>query len=830
MLSNPSASRALLVGAAEYATLNELPAVANNLRGLQSALTDPAIWGLPPENCRILSQPDSADTVLNALQQVGDAATDTLIFYYAGHGLIDPGNDDDLHLALPGSDLERAFRTAVPYSWVRREIQAARVRRKVVILDCCYSGRALGKWMSGEVGVGDRLDIDGTCVLTATARTRRALARPGEHFTVFTGELIDVLTRGVPDGPDLLDMDTLYQHLTMRLRAKSLPLPQRGQLDHGGAIVLARNQATPTRPGPVASPEPAEQPEEVGVPGAKLPESVAASSAQLRTIREQLSHGDDLLARRHFQQAAEAYQEVLLLEPGSASAHAGLSLALSGQEIYEKAEEQSRQAAEADPDCMMALLSLGVVRTGQRRYLEAEVAFREAIQLYPDSAEAHRYLGEAALLQHRWDEAMSAFRAALEIDSSNVSARFGLGIAQEEAGQYRGARKTFSEVVRRAPGYADAHYHLGRVMQRAGASRAEKAYQEATRYDRAHAAAYQALGISALWKDQWAEAEHAFREALQADSGSVTARQYLAAALAERGRFDEAKEILRTAIALKPSDPSPRIQLGYLLCQTGDEEAAQAICDDLELSDLPRASTCEYLAGLLETLGHSGEAATVYREAIRRDSRNYETHLFLCHLLWKANREDEAQVEMREFRRTRRIAKRADRGLMSTAAAAAMEGLPQASGENPEAARVLTRTWRCSEIWAYSGDQLSGARRALSILIYLVPIINLFGLFSAVRAIRVNTIQAFVLDIGVAASAILTYFAASAYSDNNKTPNAILNALTVIAFTITVPALLYCLIFTATRRPPRIRGLTEIATRIVYGPRRVERRALPAAS
>jgi hypothetical protein len=251
-LSLPGASQAILIGVSGYENLEDLPSVDNNLTGLQAALTSPSIWGLPADNCTVLRQPENSDAVLDTLQEVGSAVADTLIFYFAGHGLIDPENDDELYLALPRSDRRRTYRTAIPYSWVRREMQAARARRRVVILDCCYSGRALG--LMGEEGateLADRLEIEGTCVLTATARTRRALAPPDQPFTAFSGELIALLTEGIPSGPDLLDMDTLYQHLVTRLRARSLPLPQRGEMNRGGNIALARNQ-TP-RPQPVAT-------------------------------------------------------------------------------------------------------------------------------------------------------------------------------------------------------------------------------------------------------------------------------------------------------------------------------------------------------------------------------------------------------------------------------------------------------------------------------------------------------------------------------------------------------------------------------------------------
>ena len=161
VLPDPRVSRALLVGVAQYRTLQNLPTVQNNLMALQEALSDPAVWGLPAGNCMVLQQPNSADYVLNSLQDTATAATDALVFYFAGHGLIDPGDDDELYLALPGSDIERAYRTAVPYGWVRREMQAAQARRKIVI-DCCYSGRALGQWMGD--GAGDVAGLAGDAV------------------------------------------------------------------------------------------------------------------------------------------------------------------------------------------------------------------------------------------------------------------------------------------------------------------------------------------------------------------------------------------------------------------------------------------------------------------------------------------------------------------------------------------------------------------------------------------------------------------------------------------------------------------------------------------
>lgn len=260
ILPDPAASQALLIGVHDYESMPALPAVERNLAGLTGAFTDPELWGLPPAHCVALSQPPSAQDVLDTLSRVALRATDTLVVYYAGHGLIDPYSDE-LYLALPGSDPERLY-SALPFEWVRRAVLDPRIgaRHKVVMLDCCYSGRALLGGMSGTTQVADHALIDGTSLMAASARTRKALSPPGEEFTAFSGELITALTQGIADGPPLLDMQTLYRHLYTALAAKARPLPQQRNRNTGGLIALARNRAHPAhaapRPQPSAEPSP----------------------------------------------------------------------------------------------------------------------------------------------------------------------------------------------------------------------------------------------------------------------------------------------------------------------------------------------------------------------------------------------------------------------------------------------------------------------------------------------------------------------------------------------------------------------------------------------
>ncbi|MEV7552903.1 caspase family protein [Amycolatopsis sp. NPDC089917] len=256
-LPDPRKSRAVLVGVSDYATLEELPGVANNIATLGQAMTDPELWGLSEEHCVTLLNPESPDEVMDAVHRAATEATDALLFYYAGHGLLD--NRFELYLAMPGSDNERLYRS-VRYDDIRREVvgTALSCYGKVVLLDCCYSGRALQGGMGGSVDdLADQARVDGTYVMTATAETRKALAPPGERYTAFTGALVDKLTRGLPEGPELLDMETLFYHVKADLQARHFPVPQQRSRNDGSAIVLVRNRWNAGRTAverPVATP------------------------------------------------------------------------------------------------------------------------------------------------------------------------------------------------------------------------------------------------------------------------------------------------------------------------------------------------------------------------------------------------------------------------------------------------------------------------------------------------------------------------------------------------------------------------------------------------
>lgn len=244
-LSDPHASRVVLIGAANYRHLPNLPAVLGNLDGLTEVFTDEGLWGLPGAHCVRVGDPAVPLDVDRALRLAAEGVgpEGTLLVYYAGHGLIETASGA-LYLAVGETEDESLHATGVPYDWIRHWVRQCRARRRVVVLDCCYAGRALDR-MGGTVQVVDEATIDRACVLASVPATRAALAPAGEPYTAFTGELLNLLRAGLPGGPELLSVQDVWRGTRDALQAKRRPLPELRAHNAGDDIALVRNAARP---------------------------------------------------------------------------------------------------------------------------------------------------------------------------------------------------------------------------------------------------------------------------------------------------------------------------------------------------------------------------------------------------------------------------------------------------------------------------------------------------------------------------------------------------------------------------------------------------------
>ncbi|SDD31502.1 caspase, EACC1-associated type [Actinokineospora iranica] len=246
-LADPRRSRIILVGSAHYddPDLDDLPSVRNNVADLAATLTDPALGSI--ERCHTFLDLTSDRTA--QIERLARDAEDLLLIYFAGHGLVD--DEGLLSLAMKNTEREFAGYNVWQINQVRSALHNSPAQTRVLILDSCYSGRALRQ--IGLMGTADeQMEVEGVYTLTSSPANQPSVAPPGERHTAFTGELITLLRDGVPGAGELLSMGTIYQQLNRRLRGKNRPMPKQYNSGSASRLALVRNRAhqpaVPTEP------------------------------------------------------------------------------------------------------------------------------------------------------------------------------------------------------------------------------------------------------------------------------------------------------------------------------------------------------------------------------------------------------------------------------------------------------------------------------------------------------------------------------------------------------------------------------------------------------
>lgn len=236
-------ARALLIGAGRYtrpSDLPDLPSVPVTVTALRDVLVEGC--GMAPGNIgEPLLDPVTPAEIGRALVDRAGDATDVLLVYYCGHGLI--GGDAELYLAASqtvSDDASLGF-TALSYRQLRQSLAGCQARTIVVILDCCFAGRVADPVPGTLASLAAPGAPAGSYLLAAAAYGEAALAPPGEPHTAFGGALIRLLSDGIPDGPRLLTLTGVYQALDRTLSAQGRPRPRNRSSGSAGDLILRAN-------------------------------------------------------------------------------------------------------------------------------------------------------------------------------------------------------------------------------------------------------------------------------------------------------------------------------------------------------------------------------------------------------------------------------------------------------------------------------------------------------------------------------------------------------------------------------------------------------------
>jgi hypothetical protein len=235
-------SRAIFIGTGHHppgATLRDVPAIGPSLSDLASTLREQA--GVPEVNITLVLDPAGPAELAEQLDTTAAAATDVLLVYLAGHGLVGDGAELYLATAATADPVQGLPYRALSYRTLLTILRASPARTIAIVLDCCFAGLAGAPAGPRQFdAILEQAPLQGGVVLTAAARDEHALAPPGERYTNFTGALIRLLREGDPVGPRDLTIDHVYRHLSSSLPDQR---PHLRSTDTAAALVLAPNPA-----------------------------------------------------------------------------------------------------------------------------------------------------------------------------------------------------------------------------------------------------------------------------------------------------------------------------------------------------------------------------------------------------------------------------------------------------------------------------------------------------------------------------------------------------------------------------------------------------------
>ena len=348
--------------------------------------------------------------------------------------------------------------------------------------------------------------------------------------------------------------------------------------------------------------------------------------------------------------AIAAYDAVLELDPGNASAlqFGGVALYQSG--VYEKARDYLQHALEACPgDCEipsnlgLAHIALGDVDAAIRCY-------RQALEINPRFANALNNLANAYIAADDRERAKEVLRELITLQPDHPEACNNLGVLLSRHGDAGEARRLFEAALQKRPKYVDALVNYGRhLMRQDSFDAAVELFERAAAAGSDDVTIYRDLGSSLQELGRHTDAVEAYRRALAVDGGNAEMQTALGNAYQQSGEPGEAAEHYREALEIDPSQVRAINNLGTLAMQEGrKEEALDCFESALKIDDTFVEATFNK-ASALQDLGNYPLAAKFFHRAIDLRPGLSRAYRYLSEIYRVSGLQNEQSQVLREW-------------------------------------------------------------------------------------------------------------------------------------------------------------------------------------
>ncbi len=205
----------------------------------------------------------------------------------------------------------------------------------------------------------------------------------------------------------------------------------------------------------------------------------AAESSRLSDREALYIRAAQAYFERRYDDAANAYQELITRYPYEAEARQLLAQVLDGSERYKEEVEQLQILAKMAPEQHMTWSMLGNAYLRQRDFSQAVTALRRYVEFEPASANGHQLLGDSFLAQGEFDLAAEEYAKALSIDPTFHYATTSLALADWLRDRREDAERRLSRLV--ADTKALPRHRIDAAFDLASMLRAQGRFREAAR-------------------------------------------------------------------------------------------------------------------------------------------------------------------------------------------------------------------------------------------------------------------------------------------------------------------------------------------------------------
>jgi hypothetical protein len=235
---DPNNTQAILIGASQFdfaseAGFQDLSGVKTNLSKLNILLIE--VVGIGKDSIHLMLNMDNSNAITSEIIEIVPKAEDTIIVYYAGHGIV---VQKKLYLATKKTKFKKPQRTGAIESndLVNSVIEETKAKNIIFIIDCCFSARA-------KEGV----DSKGKKVFFITAAPSHQPAKDespeNANYTAFTHELLEIFKQGIENAGEILTLQDISNQLIKQLKERGLPEPQLSTHGSSDKLGICQNQA-----------------------------------------------------------------------------------------------------------------------------------------------------------------------------------------------------------------------------------------------------------------------------------------------------------------------------------------------------------------------------------------------------------------------------------------------------------------------------------------------------------------------------------------------------------------------------------------------------------